>query len=255
MIFDSHSHYYDDAYNDDRDEVLSSLAGKGVSKAMLVSAEWDSLEKVVNLCHKYSFLYPILGIHPSNSLELTKERKPLFEQLIANEKPYAIGEIGLDYYWPEPEHDVQKEIFKYQLELANKFELPVSIHSRDAKQETFDILKEANVKKGGVIHCYSGSAPMALDYIEMGYCIGVGGVVTFKNSVTLKEVVKAIPLSSILLETDCPYLAPVPFRGKRNESSYLTYVANEIASIKGVSVDEVVQKSYDNTVKLFSIKD
>lgn len=253
MIFDSHSHYDDSAFDEDRDEVLSGLYQKGIDKIIAASSSWDSLEKVTDICRRFSFAYPALGIHPENAADLTDSRKPELEALIANEHPVAIGEIGLDYHYDEPPRDYQKEIFVYQLELARKFNLPIIVHSRDAAEDTYEIIKAHNPDKKGVIHCFSSSYEMAVKYIDMGYYIGIGGVVTFKNAAKLKDIAARIPLTSILLETDCPYMAPVPFRGKRNDSSLLPYVAEEIASLRGISAEEVIETTHDNTCRLFNI--
>ena len=253
MIFDSHSHYDDSAFDGDRDEVLTGLYDKGIDKVISASSSWDSLEKVLDICHKYSFAYPALGIHPENATDLTFERRPLLEELIAREKPVAIGEIGLDYHYDEPPRDYQKDIFEYQLELAKKLNLPIIVHSRDAAEDTYEIIKAHNPDKKGVIHCFSSSYEMAVKYIDMGYYIGIGGVVTFKNAAKLKDIASRIPLTSILLETDCPYMAPVPFRGKRNDSSLLTYVAEEIASLRGISAEEVIATTHANTCTLFNV--
>ena len=253
MIFDSHSHYDDSAFDEDRDAVLSGLNEKGIDKIIAASSSWDSLLKVTDICHKYSFAYPALGIHPENATDLTEERKPLLEELIVTERPISIGEIGLDYHYDEPPRDYQKEIFIYQLELAKKFNLPIIVHSRDAAEDTYEIIKAHNPDKKGVIHCFSSSYEMAVKYIDMGYYIGIGGVVTFKNAARLKDIAARIPLTSILLETDCPYMAPVPFRGQRNDSSLLTYVAEEIASLRGISAEEVIKTTHDNTCRLFNI--
>ena len=194
-----------------------------------------------------------MGIHPENAADLTPERKPLLEALIEKERPVAIGEIGLDYHWDEPPRDFQKETFIYQLELARKVDLPIIVHSRDAAEDTYELIKAHNPERKGVIHCFSSSYEMAVKYIKMGYYIGIGGVVTFKNSAKLKDIATRIPLTSILIETDCPYMAPVPFRGKRNDSSLLTYVAEEIASLRGITPEEVIETTYNNTCKLFNV--
>jgi len=253
MIFDSHSHYDDEAFDNDRDELLSSLSAKGVAKIISAASSWGSLQKVTDICHRYSFAYPALGIHPENATDLTPERIPVLEALIEKERPVAIGEIGLDYHYDEPPRDYQKEIFAYQLELAKRISLPIIVHSRDAAEDTYELIKAHNPDKKGVIHCFSSSYEMAVKYINMGYYIGIGGVVTFKNAAKLKDIATRIPLTSILIETDCPYMAPVPFRGKRNDSSLLTYVANEIASLRGISPEEVIETTYNNTCKLFNV--
>lgn len=253
MIFDSHSHYDDEAFSEDRDEVLSGLKDKNVGNIIACASSFDSIEKVIEICKKYPFSHPAIGIHPENALDLTKERIPLLEKYIDEVKPVAIGEIGLDHYWPEPSPEVQREVFEYQLKLAKKNNLPIIVHAREASEETFNLIKEADLDKKGVIHCFSSSLEMAKRYIDMGYYIGIGGVVTFKNSKTLKEIASTIPLSSILIETDCPYMAPTPHRGKRNDSSLLVYVAEEIASLRGITKEEVIEETQKNAKRLFNL--
>lgn len=253
MIFDSHSHYDDEAFDADRDELLKSLREKGVGKIISCASSWDSLKKVTDICHNYSFAFPALGIHPENAMDLTPERRPVLEALIKKEQPAAIGEIGLDYHYDEPPRDFQKDIFVYHLELAKKFNLPIIVHSRDAAEDTYELIKAHNPDKKGVIHCFSSSYEMAVKYVEMGYYIGIGGVVTFKNAAKLKDIAARIPLSSILLETDCPYMAPVPFRGTRNDSSLIKYVAEEIASLRDITPEEVIETTYNNTCRLFNV--
>ena len=253
MIFDSHSHYDDEAFDADRDELLKSLREKGVGKIISCASSWDSLKKVTDICHNYSFAFPALGIHPENAMDLTPERRPVLEALIEKEQPAAIGEIGLDYHYDEPPRDFQKDIFVYHLKLAKKFNLPIIVHSRDAAEDTYELIKAHNPDKKGVIHCFSSSYEMAVKYVEMGYYIGIGGVVTFKNAAKLKDIAARIPLSSILLETDCPYMAPVPFRGTRNDSSLIKYVAEEIASLRDITPEEVIETTYNNTCRLFNV--
>lgn len=253
MIFDSHSHYDDEAFDEDRDLVLSGLKDKNVGDVIAAASSWNSIEKIKNISSKYSFVHPAYGIHPENALDLTEERKPLLEKIIYEEKPVAIGEIGLDYYWGEPSKEVQREAFIYQLELAQKFSLPIIVHAREAAEETFELIKAHNPEKRGVIHCFSSSYEMAVRYINMDYYIGIGGVVTFKNSAKLKDIAARIPLSSILIETDCPFMAPVPHRGKRNDSSLLIHVADEIASLRNITAEEVIEATDRNARNLFNI--
>ncbi len=253
MIFDSHSHYDDEAFDEDRDLVLSGLKDKNVGDVIAAASSWNSIEKIKKMSAQYSFVHPAYGIHPENALDLTDERKTLLKKIIYEEKPVAIGEIGLDYYWGEPSKEVQREAFIYQLELARKFSLPIIVHAREAAEETFELIKAHNPEKRGVIHCFSSSYEMAVRYINMGYYIGIGGVVTFKNSAKLKDIAARIPLSSILIETDCPYMAPVPHRGKRNDSSLLVHVADEIASLRNITPEEVIETTDRNARNLFNI--
>ncbi len=254
MIFDTHSHYTDTAFDNDRDDIISSFEKNNISGAVIASAEFDSIPGIIELCNKYDNIFLTLGIHPNDVLSLTAENRRELEALIEKHKPVAIGEIGLEYHYEEPARDVQREAFIYQLGLAKKYDLPVIIHSREADQETFDILKEYAPSKKGVIHCYSGSAELAKEYVKLGWFIGVGGVVTFKNGRRLKETVEAIPLENIVLETDCPYLAPTPHRGERNSSLFLPLVAEEIARLKNTTVEEVENVTEKNAERLYNIK-
>ena len=253
MIFDTHAHYDDKQFDEDRDDVLASMNELGVGTIVNVCASCQSLERVPKLVSKYPFMYQAIGIHPDEVGDLNEEYFEKIRELLKDEKSVAVGEIGLDYYWDNESHDVQKKWFVRQLELARELDMPVLIHSRDAAADTMEIMKEHAVGLRGVIHCYSYSKEMALEYVKMGFFIGVGGVVTFKNGKKLKETVEAIPLESIVLETDCPYMAPEPFRGKRNQSSYIRYVAEEIARIKGVSVENVVEQTEKNAKKLYDL--
>lgn len=254
MIFDSHTHYDDIAYDEDRDELLSGMADRNVGGIVCVGASWDSLSAIEQITSKCPFTYAALGIHPENALELTEARRSELKDIILKQKPVAIGEIGLDYHYDEPSPEVQKDIFIYQLELAKELDLPVIIHSRDAAEETYEIIKAHCPNKKGVVHCFSSSFEMATEYINMGFYIGIGGVVTFNNGKKLKDVAKRIPLSNMLLETDCPYLAPTPFRGKRNDSGYIDYIAAEIASLRGISKEEVISQTEQNALTFFNIK-
>ena len=253
MIFDTHAHYDDEQFNPDREELLLSMKDGGVGTIMNVSASFESCRKVLDLAHQYPFLYAAIGVHPDHVGELDDEKVLKMQELLLDEKALAVGEIGLDYYWKEESEEIQKKWFIRQLELAKDMDLPVIIHSRDAAYDTLEIMKEYGKDLSGVIHCFSYSLEIAMQYVKMGYYIGIGGVVTFKNGRKLKEVAKAVPLSSIVLETDCPYLAPVPNRGKRNNSLNLTFVAEEIASIKGISVNEVIEETEKNARNLYRL--
>lgn len=253
MIFETHAHYDDQQFDEDRDEILNSMEEAGVGTIVNVSASYDSCQKAVHLAEKYPFVYAAVGIHPDEVGSLNENSFARMKKLFDNKKVVAVGEIGLDYYWDNESHDLQKRWFIRQLEAARELDLPVLIHSRDAAADTLEIMKEHGKGLKGVIHCFSYSKEMAREYVKMGYYIGVGGVITFKNARKLKEVVEEIPLSSILLETDCPYLAPVPYRGKRNDSGYLCYVAQEIASIKGISYEQVVARTEENAKKMYRL--
>ncbi|MEE1010394.1 MAG: TatD family hydrolase [Agathobacter sp.] len=257
MIFESHAHYDDEAFDEDREELLESLKENGVGTIINVGASLDSCEKTVNLAEKYDYIYAAVGVHPSDVADLNEENFAWLEGLTKKDKVVAIGEIGLDYYWDKEKEiwENQKYWFKRQMELARKTNLPVIIHSRDAANDTMTLMKEIHAEEiRGVIHCYSYSKEMAKEFIKMGYYIGVGGVVTFKNAKKLAEAVKEIPLERILVETDCPYLAPEPFRGKRNDSGKLPYVINKIAELKETTPEEVERVTRENAMKLFGVK-
>ncbi len=253
MIFDSHAHYDSEQFDEDRDALLSSMTEHGVGTILNVGANWDSVTEAVELAHKYPHVYAAVGLHPDEVGVLDEERFAFLKEQCQKDKVVAVGEIGLDYYWDTESHEVQKTWFIRQLELARELDLPVVIHSREAAADTLEIMKEYGKGLRGVIHCFSYSLELAREYIKMGFYIGVGGVVTFKNGRKLKEIVEEIPLEKILLETDAPYLAPVPFRGKRNDSSYLTYVAKEIANLKGITAEEVIAQTEQNARELFDI--
>lgn len=253
MIFDSHAHYDLEQFDEDRDELLSSMGDHQVGAIVNVGANWNSVTETVALAEKYPHVYAAVGIHPDEVGILDEERFAFLKEQCQRDKVVAVGEIGLDYYWDHESHDVQKKWFIRQLELARELDLPVSIHSREAAADTMEIMKTHGRGLRGVIHCFSYSLEQAREYIKMGYHIGVGGVVTFKNGRKLKEIVTEIPLEHILLETDSPYLAPEPFRGKRNDSSYLTYVAEEIANLKGITCAEVIAQTEKNARELFGL--
>ena len=253
MIIDTHAHYDDEQFDTDRDELLKSMHDGGIGLIVNAASTLESWEKIQRLTEEYPFVYGAVGIHPDEAGTLTEEHMSEMERLLDLEKIVAVGEIGLDYYWDNESHDVQKKWFIRQLELAKKKDMPVIIHSREAAADTMDIMRGYASGMRAVIHCYSYSVEMAREYGKMGYYIGIGGVVTFKNAKKLVNVVKEIPLASIVLETDCPYLAPVPYRGKRNSSLYLPYVAEKIAEIKGVSTEEVVRQTEENSRTLYDL--
>lgn len=253
MIFESHAHYDSQKYDEDRDAVLSAMLEHNVGTIVNSAADWESVTEVVELAERYPFIYAAVGLHPDEVGALNEERFAFLKEQCQKEKVVAVGEIGLDYYWDNESHDVQKKWFIRQLNLARELDLPVVIHSRDAAADTLEVMKEHAQGLRGVIHCFSYSKELANEYIKMGFYIGVGGVVTFKNSKKLKEIVTEIPLERILLETDSPYLAPTPFRGKRNSSAYISYIAQEIAELKGISYEEVLAQTEKNGKELFRI--
>lgn len=254
MIFDTHSHYDDEAFDADRDELLSGMQKKGIGWLVNVGADMASSREAIALAEKYEFVYASLGVHPSETENLTEADMDWLQEQASHKKVVAIGEIGLDYHWQEPSPDSQRQWFDRQITLAKEVNLPVIIHSRDAAAETMQILTETKAYDcGGVIHCYSYSPEMAKEYVDMGFYIGVGGVVTFKNAKKLKRTVEEIPLGKLVLETDCPYMAPEPERGKRNDSSLLRYVAEKIAELKGITPEEVIRVTTGNAAKLYRL--
>lgn len=255
MIFDTHAHYDDEQFDADREALLSGMKAGGVGMIVDAAATVASWDKILELTEKYPFLYGSVGVHPDEVGDLNEENFARMSELADRKKIVAIGEIGLDYYWDkEPEIQAkQRYWFVRQLALAQQADLPVIIHSRDAAEDTMQIMEKAyedGIK--GVIHCYSYSPEMAQEYVKMGYFIGVGGVVTFKNAKKLVKTVEMIPLSSIVLETDCPYMAPEPRRGTRNDSRNIPYVIAKIAEIKGISPEEVEQTTRENAFALFT---
>lgn len=252
LIFESHAHYDDLKFEEDREEVLKSFQDHEITKVINVAADMKSSLTSVELAKEYSFIYATVGVHPHEAETIMEGDIQTLEGLAEYEKVVAIGEIGLDYYYDHSPREVQRFWFKKQIHLAKKLGLPIVVHSRDAAKDTFDLIEESNAKEvGGVIHCYSGSKETAIQYTKLGFYIGIGGVITYKNARTVKEVVEAIPLSSILIETDSPYLSPVPNRGKRNDSRNLPYIIEAIANIKSISKEEVIKTTYENGMKLF----
>lgn len=251
MYFDSHAHYDDKKFNSDRINFLSEL--KNIHCIINCGTDLASSKKSIELAKKFDFIYCAVGIHPENIESTTQNDIDNLENLTINKNVRAIGEIGLDFHYENYSRDKQIYWFQKQIELANKINLPIIIHSRDAISDTFQIIK-SNAQTNGVIHCYSSNLQMALDYIDLGFFIGIGGVITFKNSKKLVQVVKNIPIEKILIETDCPYLSPEPNRGKRNDSSNLKFITEKIAQIKNMQHDEIAQITSNNAKKLFRIK-
>lgn len=254
MIFESHAHYDDKQFDEDREELLLSMKENGIGTIINVGSDFRGCRETVALTEKYDFIYGAVGIHPSDIGDLNEESCKWLEEKATLEKVVAIGEIGLDYYW-EKQEEIQQEQrywFEWQMKLAKEKDLPVIIHSRDAAEDTLSLMKRIHAEQiPGVIHCFSYSKEMAAEYVKMGYYIGIGGVVTFKNAKKLKEVAASVPLERILLETDCPYLAPEPHRGSRNSSRNLPYVAAEIAHIREITPEEVVEAARENAERLF----
>lgn len=256
MIFETHGHYDDTQFDEDREQLIEEFLKKDIDKVMNVGADMQSSRNSVELAGRYPHFYAAVGVHPSEVGELTEaDIQELKNMVLDNQKVKAIGEIGLDYHFDDdPPRDVQKKWFVRQLELAQELAMPIIIHSRDAASDTMEILKSMDGgKNGGVIHCYSYSVEQAREYIKMGFHIGVGGVVTFKNSRKLQEVVEDIPLEKIVLETDSPYMAPVPFRGTRNSALNIPYIAEKIAEIKVIPVEKVYDTTYANALEMYKM--
>lgn len=255
MIFDTHAHYLDHQFDEDREQLLESLYEGGVEYITEVSADINDCEDVLALTKKYDFVYGSVGVHPENVACLSNSDLDKLISYGKKQKIVAIGEIGLDYYYEDnPPRDVQMKWFEKQLSVAREVKLPVIIHSRDAAKDTLDVLKATDAREiGGVIHCYSYSPESAREFLDMGFYLGIGGVVTFKNAKKLKEVVEMLPVDRMLLETDCPYMAPTPHRGKRNSSLYIPNIVDEISMIKGISPLEIINATMDNALNMYNL--
>ena len=253
MIFDTHAHYDDQQFDEDRYELLDSLFSSDICGIVNAAADLESSEKSLELANRYPKMYAAVGVHPENVGKTPAEEcVDLLEGLIKkSKKVVAIGEIGLDYHFDRESNAAQKILFESQIVLAKKHGLPVLVHDREAHGDTLDILKQHKPK--GIVHCFSGSLEMAREVIKLGMYLGIGGVVTFKNAKNLTEVVENIPMENIVLETDAPYLAPVPFRGKRCNSGYIRFVAEKISEIKKIEISQVYNKTLENARKIFNI--
>ena len=254
MLFDSHAHYNDERFDDDRFEILNSMQENGIEYIVNAADSIESVEKILPLSEKYPFIYAAVGVHPEEAEGLTEADMDRLKEFSQLEKVCAIGEIGLDYHYDDVEKSVQKKWFDRQLSLAEEVNLPVIIHDRDAHGDCIEILARHDIKRtGGVMHCYSGSAEMAKELMPMGMYFGFGGTLTFKNAKKVRAAAEAIPLERIVLETDCPYLAPEQVRGQRNSSLFMHYVAEKLAEIKGLSVKEIERITTENAKKLYKI--
>ncbi len=252
MIFESHAHYDDETFDEDRKELLDALPAQDIGRVINVCAEVEGWDRTVDLMERYPYIYGAVGVHPDDVGALDEEKIQQMHQICRMEKTVAVGEIGLDYYWDKENHEKQIYWFERQLEVAREEKLPFIIHSRDAAKDTLDTMKRLHAGDiGGVVHCFSYGKEMAREYLDMGLSLGIGGVLTFKNARKLVEVVEYAPLESLLLETDSPYLAPVPNRGKRNSSLNIPYVVEKIAEIKGVSQEEVEEVTWKNSFRVF----
>lgn len=254
LIFDTHAHYDDNAFQEDQQALLEQFANLGIGAVTDPGSTYESLDRIITLTQHYPWIYGALGIHPSECENMTEEWLREIEEKMKLPQMVSVGEIGLDYHWEEPQRHKQQYWFRQQLRLARRIDRPVIIHSRDAAEDTLRILREEGAGEvGGVIHCYSYSPQMAQSFLDLGFYVGVGGVVTFKNGKKLKETVRRIPLERIVLETDSPYMAPEPHRGERNSSLFLRYVVQTIAELKEIPAEEVVRQTWQNACRLYRL--
>ncbi|QKJ38686.1 MULTISPECIES: TatD family hydrolase [Bacillus] len=254
MLFDTHAHLNAEQYNEDLEQVIERAKSEKVEKIVVVGFDRPTITRAMELIEEYDFMYAAIGWHPVDAIDMTDEDLAWIKELSQHEKVVAIGEMGLDYYWDKSPKDVQKEVFRRQIALAKEVNLPIIIHNRDATEDVVTILKEEGAAEvGGIMHCFTGSLEIAKACMEMNFYISFGGPVTFKNAKKPKEVVKDIPSDRLLIETDCPYLTPAPFRGKRNEPSYVKYIAEQIAELREISFEELAALTTENAKKVFRI--
>ncbi|MBV5114419.1 TatD family hydrolase [Bacillus altitudinis] len=254
MLFDTHAHLNAEQYNEDLEQVIERAKSEKVEKIVVVGFDRPTITRAMELIEAYDFMYAAIGWHPVDAIDMTDEDLAWIKELSQHEKVVAIGEMGLDYYWDKSPKDVQKEVFRRQIALAKEVNLPIIIHNRDATEDVVTILKEEGAAEvGGIMHCFTGSLEIAKACMEMNFYISFGGPVTFKNAKKPKEVVKDIPSDRLLIETDCPYLTPAPFRGKRNEPSYVKYIAEQIAELREMSFEELAELTTENAKKVFRI--
>jgi TatD DNase family protein len=254
MLFDTHVHLNAEQFSEDLDEVIDRAKAEGVDYMVVVGFDRPTIIKAMELVEEYDFIYASIGWHPVDAIDMREEDLLWIEELAKHPKVVAIGEMGLDYYWDKSPKEIQQEVFRKQIQLAKKVKLPIVIHNREATADIITILKEENAAEvGGIMHCFSGSVEVAKECVDMNFYISLGGPVTFKNAKKPKEVAQEIPLDKLLIETDCPYLAPHPHRGKRNEPSYVKLVAEQIAELKDISYEVVSSVTTENAKKLFGI--
>ncbi|KAF1303552.1 TatD family hydrolase [Enterococcus sp. JM9B] len=254
MIFDSHTHLNAEQFNEDIPETIQRAKELGVSEMAVVGFDTLTIEKSLVLSKKYPFIYSIIGWHPTEAGSYSKEIEEDLQQKLTLPKVVALGEIGLDYHWMEDPKEVQDKVFRRQIAIAKEMNLPISIHMREAIEDTYQILKEEDVRDiGGIMHSYSGDAEWAKRFLELGMHLSFSGVVTFKKATDVQEAAQIVPLDKLLVETDAPYLAPVPYRGKRNEPGYTRYVVEKIAELRGVPFEELANQTRDNAHRLFRI--
>lgn len=255
MIFETHAHYDDDAFDEDREELLESMPEHGIRRLVNIGADMQSSKASIALAEQYEYVYAAVGVHPSDIQDIQEADMEQLIRWASHDKVVAIGEIGLDYHYEEPPKAMQHHWFRRQMEVARQVGLPIVIHSRDAAKDTVDLMKEMDAGSiGGVIHCYSYTKELAREFLNMDYYIGIGGVLTFSNAKKLKDAAEYIPMDHIVLETDSPYLAPVPNRGKRNSSLNLPYVVQALADIKGISAEEIEAITWENAMRLYRMQ-
>ncbi|WP_226671262.1 TatD family hydrolase [Metabacillus litoralis] len=254
MLFDTHAHLNAIQYEEDLEEVIQRAVSENVTHIVVVGFDRQTITKAMELTNNYDMIYAAVGWHPVDAIDMTDEDLAWIKELSSHPKVVAIGEMGLDYYWDKSPKDIQKDVFRKQIQLAKEVNLPIIIHNRDATEDVVSILQEENASDvGGIMHCFTGSAEVAKQCLDMNFYISFGGPVTFKNAKKPKEVAKEIPMDRLLIETDCPYLTPHPFRGKRNEPSYVKYVAEQIAELREMDYEDFAQKTSDNARKVFGI--
>lgn len=253
MFFDTHTHLDDDRFSDDREAVIAKIKEEGVSFVVNIGASLESSKDSIALSEKYDFIYAAVGVHPSDTDKLTDADLETVKEMASHKKAVAIGEIGLDYYYEDPDRETQKVWFKKQLYLAKELNMPYIIHDRDAHKDVLDIIKEVGYFSG-VMHCYSGSAEMAKELVKLGFYISIAGQVTFKNAPKVREVVASVPMDRLLIETDAPYLTPEPFRGKRNDPSKVRFTCEKIAEIKGLTLEETARITLENGKRFYKIE-
>ncbi|XQY91960.1 TatD family hydrolase [Metabacillus sp. HB246100] len=254
MLFDTHAHLNAIQYNEDLQEVINRAIAEKVTRIVVVGFDRETITRAMELTEEYDMIYAAVGWHPVDAIDMTDDDLKWIKELASHPKVVAIGEMGLDYYWDKSPKEIQKEVFRKQIQLAKEVKLPIIIHNRDATEDVVAILKDEGASEvGGIMHCFTGSIEVAKQCMDMNFYLSFGGPVTFKNAKKPKEVAKDIPLDRLLIETDCPYLTPHPYRGKRNEPSYVKYVAEQIAELRGMSFEEIAEKTSDNANKVFGI--
>ncbi|WP_226660094.1 TatD family hydrolase [Pseudalkalibacillus hwajinpoensis] len=254
MLFDTHTHLNVEQFSEDQQEVIERAQAAGVSKMIVVGFDRETITQAMALVEKYDFLYAAVGWHPVDAIDMKEEDLEWIEELAGHPKVVAIGEMGLDYHWDKSPHDIQKDVFRKQIALAKRVNLPIIIHNREATRDVIDVLKEENAAEvGGIMHCFAGGVEEANECLDMNFYISLGGPVTFKNAKLPKEVAKEIPIDRLLIETDCPFLAPHPNRGKRNEPAYVKLIAEQIAELKEMDYEDLAKRTSENAMNLFGI--